>query len=100
MIAHEKALEWQELFNLAVLDEMDEEDIVAMGYRVAGMWIFLFFIFGYLFILVEDLSSKKRHSEAARVLLDYCKDLREAVIALVQGNGFSEARRIVCLSLL
>jgi elongator complex protein 1 len=36
MIAHEKALEWQELFNLAVLDEMDEEDIVAMGYRVAG----------------------------------------------------------------
>ena len=48
--------------------------------------------------LVEDLSSKKRHSEAARVLLDYCKDLREAVIALVQGNGFSEARRIVCLS--
>ena len=37
MIAHEKALEWQELFNLAVLDEeMDDEDIVAMGYRVAG----------------------------------------------------------------
>ena len=36
MIAHEKALEWRELFNLAVLDEMDEEDIVAMGYRVAG----------------------------------------------------------------
>lgn len=36
MIAHEKALEWQELFNLAVLDELDEEDIVAMGYRVAG----------------------------------------------------------------
>ena len=35
MIAHEKALEWQELFNLAVLDEMDE-DIVGMGYRVAG----------------------------------------------------------------
>lgn len=37
MIAHEKALEWQELFDLALLDEdMDEEDIVAMGYRVAG----------------------------------------------------------------
>ena len=50
-------------------------------------------------ILVEDLSSKKRHAEAARVLLDYCKDLREAVIAMVQGNGFSEARRIVRLSL-
>ena len=51
-----------------------------------------------IMVLVEDLSSKKRYSEAARVLLDYCKDLREAIIALVQGNGFSEARRIVCLS--
>lgn len=30
------------------------------------------------------------------MLLDYCKDIREAVIALVQGNAFSEARRIVC----
>ena len=49
-------------------------------------------------VLVEDLSSKKRHAEAARVLLDYCKDIRETVIALVEGNDFSEARRIVCLS--
>jgi elongator complex protein 1 len=47
---------------------------------------------------VEDLLSKRRHAEAAQVLLDYSKDLREAVIALVQGNDFSEARRIVCLS--
>jgi elongator complex protein 1 len=54
-------------------------------------------LFLWLMVLVEDLSSKKRHAEAARVLLDYCKDSREAVIALVQGNGFSEARRIVCL---
>lgn len=43
----------------------------------------------------EDLVSRKRHSEAARVLLDYSKDVREAVIALVQGNHFSEARRVV-----
>lgn len=46
-------------------------------------------------MLVEDLSSKKRHAEAARVLLDYSKDLRQAVIALAEGNEFSEARRIV-----
>lgn len=46
-------------------------------------------------VLLENLSSKKRHSEAARVLLDYSKDVRQAVIALVQGNEFSEARRIV-----
>lgn len=47
------------------------------------------------FWYAEDLSSKKRHTEAGRVLLDYSKDVREAVIAFVQGNAFSEARRIV-----
>lgn len=36
MFSHEKALEWQELFDLAVLNEMPGDDIVAMGYRVAG----------------------------------------------------------------
>lgn len=42
--------------------------------------------------------SRKRYPEAARVLLDYAKDIREAVIALVNGNQFSEARRVVeCL---
>ncbi|KAF7362473.1 polymerase II transcription elongation factor [Mycena venus] len=50
------------------------------------------------FLFLEDLASKKRHSDAARVLLDYSKDVREAVIALVQGNCFSEARRIVTLT--
>ncbi|KAJ7125399.1 IKI3 family-domain-containing protein [Mycena epipterygia] len=77
MVAHEKSLDWQELFDLAGRTDVSEDDITAMGYRVA-----------------EDLVSKKRYSEAARVLLDYAKDPREAVIALVQGNCFSEARRI------
>ncbi len=49
------------------------------------------------FSRTEDLVSKKRHSEAARVLLDYAKDVREAVVALVGGNAFSEARRVVCI---
>lgn len=43
----------------------------------------------------EDLGSKKRYTEAGQVLLDYAEDVREAVIILVQGNLFSEARRIV-----
>jgi elongator complex protein 1 len=46
----------------------------------------------------EDLASKKRYAEAGQVLLDYAEDEREAVIALVQGNQFSEARRIVSLT--
>ncbi|PBK88520.1 pol II transcription elongation factor [Armillaria gallica] len=80
MVAYEKALEWQCLFDLAVRTEMPEEDLVAMGYRVG-----------------EDLTSKKRYLEAARVILDYAKDARETVITLVQGNEFSEARRIMTL---
>ncbi|KAJ6534029.1 pol II transcription elongation factor [Mycena vulgaris] len=81
MVAHEKSLDWQELFDLAGRTGASEEDTTAMGYRVA-----------------EDLASKKRYADAARVLLDYAKDTREAVIALVQGNCFSEARRIATLT--
>jgi hypothetical protein len=36
MVAHEKALEWQELFDLAARKNTSQEEIVAMGYRVAG----------------------------------------------------------------
>lgn len=39
MVAYEKALEWQCLFDLAVRTEMLEEDLVAMGYRVGGMCV-------------------------------------------------------------
>ncbi|KAI0076404.1 IkappaB kinase complex IKAP component [Panus rudis PR-1116 ss-1] len=81
MLAHERALDWQELFELAVLEGVSEGDISATAYRVA-----------------EDLSSKKRYQDSARVLLDYAKDVREAVISLVQGHSFSEARRIITLN--
>ncbi|KAI0278772.1 IKI3 family-domain-containing protein [Russula aff. rugulosa BPL654] len=81
MLAYEKALLWRELFELAQLQKVDQEEIVAMAYRVA-----------------EDLGSKKRYTEAGQVLLDYAEDVREAVIILVQGNQFSEARRIITLN--
>lgn len=97
MMAHEKALEWQELFDLAVLDRMTEEDMVAMGYRVAGLFPSIQIRVVFDSSTLEDLSAKKRHGEAGRVLLDYCNDIREAIIALVQGNLFSEARRVVSL---
>jgi len=45
----------------------------------------------------DDLSSKKRYAEAATVLLDYAGDVRQAVIAYVEGNLFADARRIVSL---
>jgi len=40
MYSHEKSLAWQELFDLATLDGMPEDDIIAMGYRVAGQCLF------------------------------------------------------------
>ncbi|KAK7691913.1 hypothetical protein QCA50_005318 [Cerrena zonata] len=81
MIAYEKSLDWRELFQIAVEESVPEEDLSATAYRLA-----------------EDLSSKKRFADAARILLDYAKDVRHAVIAFVEGNLFSEARRIIALN--
>jgi hypothetical protein len=39
MVAHERALEWRELFDLAVSENIAQEDIVEMGYRIAGQHI-------------------------------------------------------------
>ncbi|TFY59586.1 hypothetical protein EVJ58_g5682 [Rhodofomes roseus] len=80
MIAHEKAHEWQELFELAIQEQLPPDELSSMAYRVA-----------------EDLAAKKRYSDAARSLLDYAEDVREAVKTLVEGSHFSEARRIIAL---
>ncbi|KAL4071351.1 IKI3 family-domain-containing protein [Scleroderma yunnanense] len=83
MVAHERALEWQELFELSSKQALPEDEVKDMGYRIA-----------------EELLSKKRFSEAARVFIDYARDDTQAVVALVQGNEFSEARRIISLSVI
>ncbi len=36
MVSHEKALDWQELFELAVQQELSPEDLKGLAYRVAG----------------------------------------------------------------
>ncbi|KAJ2931513.1 hypothetical protein H1R20_g5611, partial [Candolleomyces eurysporus] len=80
MVAFEKNLQWRELFDLAFLNNTSEEELQDMAYRVS-----------------EDLTSKKRYVEAGQILLEYRKDVRGAVYALVQGNAFSEARRVANL---
>ncbi|KAH9915816.1 IKI3 family-domain-containing protein [Fomitopsis serialis] len=80
MIAHERALEWAELFELALQEQLPPDELSSMAYRVA-----------------EDLAAKKRYMDAARTLLDYAEDVREAVKTLVEGSHFSEARRIIAL---
>ena len=96
MISHEKALDWQELFELAVQQELSPEDLKDIAYRVAGRLGSPLCPTMCNVNSLEDLTSKKRTSEASLVLLDYAKDVREATIALVEGSHFSEARRIVC----
>ncbi len=84
---------------MAVRENTPQDDLADMGYRVAGTIFTRCWSFWALLISpVEDLTSKKRYSDASRVLLDYSKDVREAIIALVQGSEFSEARRIVSKS--
>lgn len=80
MISYERALQWQELFELCVKEQLDGDEIADIAYRIA-----------------DELFSKKRFSESARVLLDYAKDVRQAIHSLAQGNEFAEARRIITL---
>jgi elongator complex protein 1 len=80
MISYERALQWQELFELCLKEQLDGDEITEIAYRIA-----------------DELFSKKRFGECARVLLDYAKDVRQAIHSLAQGNEFAEARRIITL---
>ncbi len=95
MIAHEKALDWQELCELAVQQALSNEELKDTAYRVSGTFRIPHGCVVDAHNYTEDLVAKKRTLEAANVLLDYAKDVRAAVIALVEGSHFSEARRIV-----
>ncbi|KAF8554834.1 pol II transcription elongation factor [Imleria badia] len=80
MVAHERALEWQELFDISTREKVPGEEVKEIAYRIS-----------------DELLSKKRYLETARVYIDYAGDIRQAVVALIQGNELSEARRIVSL---
>jgi elongator complex protein 1 len=95
MVAHERALEWQELFELSTKTTIPEEEVKEIAHRITGPSLMTCLGSIRLTLTIEELLSKKRYPEAARVLVDYAGDVRQAVIAFVQGNEFSEARRIV-----
>ncbi|KAG8966010.1 hypothetical protein FRC05_002930 [Tulasnella sp. 425] len=81
IIAYEKAYAWQELFALVVKEGRSFDELLQMGQRVG-----------------EDLASRKRYSEAGRVLLDYAKNVEEAITAFAQGGDFPEADRQCALN--
>ncbi|EJD08171.1 IkappaB kinase complex, IKAP component [Fomitiporia mediterranea MF3/22] len=80
LVAYERALLWREALELAIRVGTDETSLNELAHRLA-----------------DELLSKKKFEEAARLLLDHAKNLRLCINALVQGNMFSEARRIVAL---
>ncbi|GAA5969527.1 hypothetical protein JCM11641_008144 [Rhodosporidiobolus odoratus] len=80
MLAYERARNWQELFTLAISSGVEEEEVKEMAFEMA-----------------ESLTGKRRYAEAAKVLLDYGKDVEAAVQALCEGNLYSEGVRLVSL---
>lgn len=82
MAAHQRALTWAELFEIALKEEISAEEIGTLAQNTA-----------------ESLRSKGRFGEAGRVLLEYGRDVKGAVAALSDGNDFAEAMRIVGLVL-
>lgn len=82
MIAHQRALTWQELFEIAMTQQLNAQEIGQLAQNVASA-----------------LRTKGRHAEAGRVLVEYGRDVKEAVVVLSEGSEFSEAIRIVSVRL-
>lgn len=84
MIAHQRAMTWQELFDIACQERLSDEELLRLAQQVAS-----------------GLQGRGRFTEAARVYLDYGgNDVCSAVVALCEGGEFAEALRIVSLCLL
>ena len=78
---------------------LSKEAIIEMAHRLAGtLAIASRSIQSLIVFLLDDLLSKKRFDEAARIFLDHAENPRQCINAHVQGNLFSEARRIVNFS--
>jgi elongator complex protein 1 len=96
MFAYEKARMWKELFSLALDTDVTSEDLVDMGFRVAGVTHLPIMLHNADNLhLIESLVSHTRYSEAARVYLDYAQDVPRAISVLTRGNDLSEAFRVV-----
>lgn len=94
MQAYEKAHAWRPLFTLAIQNQLDENKVKEISYRVAGE---LFYFGTELWVEreTEDLCSRKRWAEAAVVYHDYASDIEATVRAYTNGNELSDALRIV-----
>ena len=78
MVAYQRSLAWQQLFHLALVEKRPAGEIKQLAVEVA-----------------ESLVTHRRHAEAGKVLLEYGRDVEAAVGALVEGNLFADAIRLV-----
>ncbi|KAM3588825.1 putative elongator complex protein 1 [Umbelopsis sp. WA50703] len=68
---------WKEAFSIAKQLQYSEDAISDLAYS-----------------LIESLKEKRRYDEAARIALDYAKDVENAVESLIKGNHWSESVRV------
>ncbi|GAA6062845.1 hypothetical protein JCM10212_001851 [Sporobolomyces blumeae] len=80
ILAYQHANAWQELFTVAVEAGTSADEIKDLAVETA-----------------ERLASRRRYADAARVLLEYGKDLDGAVSAFCEGNLYAEAMRLTAL---
>ncbi|KAF6767348.1 IKI3 [Kalmanozyma brasiliensis GHG001] len=78
MDAYRQSLNWAEAIRLAFVEKLSPGEIVTLAKG-----------------LVDELESSRRFVEAARLCLDYTRDVESAVSLLCRGNEFAEARRVL-----
>ncbi|BGP18516.1 hypothetical protein JCM10213_002969 [Rhodosporidiobolus nylandii] len=81
LLAYQRANAWQELFTLALSTGVPEDEVKELAVDTA-----------------ESLTGKRRYADAARVLLDYGKDVEASVQALCEGNLYAEGIRLIALN--
>ncbi|CDS00057.1 hypothetical protein [Sporisorium scitamineum] len=76
--AYRQSMNWTEAIRLAFVEKFPAAEIVAMAKS-----------------FVDELETSRRYTEAARVCLDYVRDVEHSVTLLCRGGDFAEARRIL-----
>ncbi|KAI5778207.1 IKI3 family-domain-containing protein [Geopyxis carbonaria] len=88
-------------------ESLGELELAIAAYRKAGLWKECLYlaskanrqdICDLAKALAVELREAKDYQSAARVYLDYCTDVDEAVRLLCQGNCFDEAMRIAAVN--
>ncbi|GAC97137.1 Pol II transcription elongation factor [Pseudozyma hubeiensis SY62] len=76
--AYRESTNWTQAIRLAFVEKLSPAEIVAMSKS-----------------MVDDLDTSRRYTEAARIALDYIRDVEQAVTFLCRAGDFAEARRIL-----